>query len=226
MTPSSLFLNGIVCATLGASFVSAADLSSYRGFQFGTELSGVVQQAGMQPADAELLHQRPAKIQQLKFQPNLYRSAASTADPVSEIMFRFYNGELCRMVVLYDRYKVTGMTPEDMIQAISATYGTAERPVAEVPYHSYTAESAPVIARWEDSQYSYDLVRAEDHSSYAMVLYSKKLDALADAAIAESVRLDAEEAPQREAERVKQQAEANRVEQEKARLENKANFRP
>src|SRR5579871_1490797 len=148
MTPSRRFLNGIVCATLGTSFVSAADLSSYRGFQFGAQLSGVAQQAGMQLADAELLHQRPAKIQQLKFQPNLYRSSASTADPASEILFRFYNGELSRMVVLYDAYKVRGMTPEDMIQAISATYGTAERPVADVPYHSYSAESAPLIARW------------------------------------------------------------------------------
>jgi hypothetical protein len=226
MILSRLFLNGLVCATLGTSFVSAADLSSYRGFQFGAQLSGVVQQAGLQLADAELLHQRPAKIQQLKFQPNLYHSSASPADPVSEILFRFYNGELCRMVVLYEADKVRGMTPEDMIQAISATYGTAERPVADVPYHSYSAESAPVIARWQDSQYSYDLVRAEDHSSYAIVLYSKKLDALAQAAMAESVRLDAQEAPQREAARIEKQAEANRVDQEKARLENKANFRP
>ncbi|HTR35123.1 MAG TPA: hypothetical protein VMH80_04435 [Bryobacteraceae bacterium] len=226
MSTGSMFLNGIVCAALGASLVSAADLSSYRGFQFGAQLSAVVEQAGMQLADAELLHQRPAKIQELKFQPNLYRSSASSADPVSEIMFRFYNGELCRMVVLYDSYKVTGMTPEDMIQAISATYGTAQRPVAEVPFHSYSSESAPVIARWEDSQYSYNLVRAEDRYTYALVLYSKKLEALAQAAAAESVRLDAEEAPQREAERAKKQTEDNRVEQEKARLENKANFRP
>ncbi|HUO32166.1 MAG TPA: hypothetical protein VMU80_23305 [Bryobacteraceae bacterium] len=226
MIRASIFLNGIVCAALGASFVCAADLSSYRGFQFGAQLSAVVQQAGMKPADVEQLHQRPAKIQELKFQPNLYRSLASPADPVTEIMFRFYNGELCRMVVLYDRYKVKGMTPEDMIQAISATYGTAERPVAEVPYHSYSSESAPLIARWEDSQYSYNLVRAEDRSSYALVLYSKGMDALAQAAIVESVRLDAEEAPQREAERVQKQAEQDRVEQEKARLENKANFRP
>jgi hypothetical protein len=35
---------------------------------------------------------------------------------------RFHNGELFRIVVTYDRYKVEGMTASDMIQAISMTY--------------------------------------------------------------------------------------------------------
>jgi beta-xylosidase len=57
-------------------------------------------------------------------------------------------------------------------------------------------------------------------------MYSKRLDALARAAIAESVRLDDQEAPQRETERQKKKDEENRVRQEKARQANKAPFRP
>jgi hypothetical protein len=113
-----------------------------------------------------------------------------------------------------------------MIQAISATYGTATMPAASIIYHSNYAEMAPVLARWENSDYSYDLVRSGDRSSFAMVLYSKRLDALAQAAIVESARLDAEEAPQRELDKQKKRDEDANLVLEKARLVNKPNFRP
>ncbi len=141
-------------------------------------------------------------------------------------MLCFFNGELFRIVVTYDRYKVEGMTAEDMIEAISATYGTATRPAAEIAFHSNYAEVATVLARWEDSEYSYNLVRTGDRSSFAMVLYSKRLDALAQAAIVEAVRLDAQEAPQRELEKQKKRAEEEHLVLEKARSVNKPNFRP
>jgi len=83
-----------------------------------------------------------------------------------------------------------------------------------------------VIARWEDSEYSYNLIRAEDRSTFAMVLYSRALDARAQAGMIEAARLDALEAPQKEAERLKKQEADNQAEQEKSRLANKASFRP
>jgi hypothetical protein len=215
-----------LCTVLGMSLLAAADFSSYRGFRFGMSVSSATQQAGMKPMEAKSVHQRPALIQELDFQPNLFHSSAATQDPVSEVSLSFYNGELFRIAALYDRYKVEGMTPEDMIQAISATYGSAAKPTAEIAYHSYYAEVAPVLARWEDSEYSYNLIRADDRSSYALVLYSKRLDSLAQPAILEAVRLDALDAPQREAERAKKQEDDNRAEHEKARLLNKASFRP
>jgi hypothetical protein len=118
------------------------------------------------------------------------------------------------------------MTADDMIQALSASYGTPTKPKTEIAYHSYYAESAPVIARWEDSEYSYNLIRAEDRSTFALILYSKALDARAQTAITEAARLDALDAPQREADRLSKQAADTQVEQEKARLANKASFRP
>jgi hypothetical protein len=216
----------LVCAAFGTCLLPAADFSSYRGFRFGMNLSQAADQAGMKPAEAKVEHQRPALIQVLDFQPNLFHSAVAKDDPVSEISLSFSNSELFRMAVVYDRYKVEGMTPEDMIQALSATYGTAERPKADIVYHSYYAENAPVIARWEDAQYSYNLVRAEDRSTFAMILYSKALDARAQTAIIEGARLDALEAPQKEADRVRKQADDNQAQEEKSRLANKASFRP
>jgi hypothetical protein len=59
-----------------------------------------------------------------------------------------------------------------------------------------------------------------------MVVFSKRLDALARLAIVEAIRRDEQEAPQREVERQKKEAQENHATEEKARLANKANFRP
>ena len=123
---------------------------------------------------------------------------------------------------LCDRLLADG---SDMIQAISATYGIATRPAAQIPYHSIYREVEQVIARWEDSEYSYNLVQPGDRS-FALILYSKQMNALAEAAIGEAVRLDAREAPQREIELQKKQQEDGRLVLEKARTVNKPNFRP
>lgn len=226
MTIRGALIIPFLCAATGACLLPAADLSSYRGFHFGMDLPQAAALAEMKSTEARLEYKRPAMIQVLDFEPNLFHSAAAKGDPVSSITLSFLDGGLFRMAVVYDRYKVEGMTADDMIQALSSVYGTAARPKAEIAYHSYYAENSAVIARWEDSEYSYNLIRADDRSSFALVLYSKALDARAQIAITEAARLDALEAPQKEADRVSQQAANNQMEQEKARLANKASFRP
>ena len=62
--------------------------------------------------------------------------------------------------------------------------------------------------------------------TFRMVIASRQLEKLAQAADAEAVRLDAREAPQREVALQKKEAEDKRVADEKARLVNKAAFRP
>ena len=218
---------GILSAILGTSLLCAGDFSNYRGFQFGMNLSVAAKQAGVKPSDARLVHQRPALIQELEWQPRTpFQAVSMKADPVQEGLLRFYNGELFQIVITYDRYKVEGMTAEDMVEAISLTYGAAARPTAEIAYYSNYGEVAPVLARWEDSQYSYNLVRTGDRSSFAMVLHWKRLEALAQAAIAEAARLDAVEAPQRAIDLEKKQEAEGRLVLDKARSANMPNFRP
>jgi hypothetical protein len=214
------------CALVATPAILAADLSTYRGFQFGMSPLQAANQAGMKVTEATTVHQHPAMIQVLDFRPNLFHASTKKDDPVSGITMTFYDGELARMAVVYDRYKVDGMTADDMIQAVSAAYGTAAKPKEEIVFHSYYAESAPVLARWEDAQYSYNLIRSEDRSSFALILYSKRLDALSAAASAEAVRLEALGAPQREADLAKKAADDTLALQEKSRLSNIASFRP
>jgi len=226
-TMTAALLAGVIgSALIGTSLLCAGDLSSYRGLKLGMSLAAVAKQAGTKPADAKVVHQRPAVIQEMNWELHSALPANSKPDPVKDGLLSFYNGELFRIIVTYDRYKIEGMTAEDMIQAISATYGTASMPTAEIAYHSNYAEVAPVIARWENDEYSYDLVRTGDRASFALVLYSKRTDALAQAAIVESARMDAQEAPQREIDKQKKRDEEANLILEKARSVNKPNFRP
>jgi hypothetical protein len=209
--------------------MEAPDLSRYREFQLGMDLLAVAKQADVVPSEARVIHQRPAVIQELEWRPQASLSSSPQADPVSGVLFSFYNGELFRMVVNYDRHRTEGLTDEDMVEAISAKYGTATRPEGKIilfsSFQVYN-KSERVIARWEDSQFSFNLFRSSYQPTFGMLVYSKFLDAPARTAIVEAIRLDEQEAPQRELERQKQEDEANRAEQDTARLVNKAAFRP
>jgi hypothetical protein len=131
------------------------------------------------------------------------------------------------MVVSYDRYKTEGLTTADVVAALSARYGTATQPAVEITFSSTQVynDSEKVIARWEDSQYSFNLFRSSYQPTFGMMAFSKRLDGLARAAIVEAFRLDEQETPQREIDRQKAQDDEDRAVQEKARLVNKPNFR-
>ncbi len=214
---------------LSAPLIYAQDLSRYREFQLGMNLLAVAKQADMKPSEARVIHQRPAVIQELEWRPPRSLGSSPQADPVSEVLFSFYNGELFRMVVNYDQYRTEGLTDEDMVEAISTKYGTATRPAAKIilfsSFQVYN-DSEKVIARWEDAQYSFNLFRSSYQPTFGMLVFSKRLDALARAAIVEAIRLDEQEAPQREIERQKKQDAEDRAGQQKARVANKPNFRP
>ena len=220
---------------LSASPLYAQDFSRYREFRFGTSLPIVAKQVRMKSAEAKTTHQRPAVIHELEWQA-LYLDPNRPADSVRHILFSFYNNELFRLVVTYDRDHTEGLLAEDIIEAISARYGVATKPGAELILPStylpkdgekiITERSEKVIARWEDAQYSYNLFQPYPTAPFGLVIYAKRLDALARTAIAEAVRLDKQEASQRESERQKNIDAAVRAEQAKARRANKVPFRP
>ena len=213
---------------VSAPAMGALDLSRYRDFQFGETLPALAKQAGLALSDAKLIHERPAVMQELEWPIWLGTGSAPQTDPVKTILFSFYNGELFRIVVNYDRDETEGLTSEDMIEAISAKYGTATKPLStEIAFSSSQVynDSELIIARWEDSQYSFNLYRSTYQPTFGMIAFSKKLDALARAATAEANRLDAQTAPQREIQRQQGEDEKNRESLEKARQANKRNFR-
>lgn len=214
---------------LAAPALSTPDLSSYRGFQFGESLSAVAKRAGLEVSAAKLIHERPAVIQELEWPIWLSGDSARRTDPVKTILFSFYNGELFRIVISYDRDETAGLTTGDMIEAISAKYGTATKPArTEIAFSSAQGynDSEAVTARWQDAQYSFNLILSSyTQPTYAIIAFSRKLEAAARAATTEAIRLDAQEAPQQEIQRQNTEDKANREMLEKARQVNKQNFR-
>jgi hypothetical protein len=206
----------IIAILLSTSQVSAQDLSKYRNFSFGMTVADISKQIDQKPANAAVAHERPALIEELTWLPPQPYGSSRAAEPVDEILFSFYNGALYRMLVTYEDSATKGLTDEDMIRVVSAKYGVATRPVAVVDFPmnpSYKA-SEKVIARWEDSQYSLNLFRSYV-DTFAIVMFTKQLDAQAGISIAESVKLEQQEAPQKEAARVKKTAEDVELDRQK-----------
>jgi hypothetical protein len=149
---------------------------------------------------------------------------------VQRIVFSFYDDQLFRLVISYDRHRTDGLTDGDMIEAISQTYGVAllQSSSTNVPGlpTSLAAEFGRPIALWGDADYAVALYRSSFVSEFRVVVTSPRLDALAQTATAEAIRLDERDAPQREADRKQKEAEDTRTAREKARLANKATFKP
>jgi hypothetical protein len=212
-----------VVLLLAAPLLQGQDLSKYRHFTVGMSLARVLERTEQKVADAKIIHARPALIQELTWWPNAL-GPSSRSDAVEQILFSFYNGELYKISVTYDRGSTEGLTAPDMTKAISAKYGPPTNVVLEIDSSTneqYEVRQKP-IASWEDSQFSINLVRSSFSGDFELVIYSKRLNAEAEVALAEAVKLEKQEEPQREAER--QQKETDDL--EVARQKNQKGFRP
>jgi hypothetical protein len=128
------------------------DLSKYRNFQLGTDLPTVTKQVAASPSQTKVIHRRPALIQELEWRPQSLGFFSQTeSEPAKDVVFSFYDGELFRIVINYDRHETDGLTTDDLVDAISATYGIAEKPTvpAEAAHGRYGDEEE-VLARWQD----------------------------------------------------------------------------
>ena len=202
---------------VSASVIHAQDLSKYRNFSFGSSVASVSKQVNRQPLEAQTIHQQPALIQEFAWYPPTPFDSSRAAEPVEKVIFSFYNGALYRMLVAYDSSSTKGLTDEDMIRVVSAKYGVATRPAAKVefPMNPSYDGTAKVIARWEDSEYSLNLIRSSGSDSFALLMFDKGLDAQAAVSIAESAELERQEAPKKEVERAKKEADDLEVERQK-----------
>jgi hypothetical protein len=218
--------SALILGTLPAA-PSVGDVSRYRSFQLGSDLSTISKQAGTPVSDAKIIHRRPVLIQELQWRPNSLGPSPET-ESGKDVALRFFDGKLFQITIKYDRYDTEGLTTEDMIEAISATYGTATRLAVMTP----TAKQKPygdeeeVLAQWQDSQYRFDLIRSSYGPTFRLVGVLKELEARAEAAILKAVGLDEQEAPEREAARIASDEKASEAKLMKARMDNKPKFRP
>jgi len=220
----------ILAFPTGAMVLSAVwlsgppELSLYRGLRFDMSVSAVAQRCSISP-EPRTVDRRPELIQELMWMPP--RVEGTAGDSVQKVLFTFYNDRLARIAVSYERSRTEGLTAEDLIEAISATYGgTALSAVGTAASSSSGNVDDRILARWDDADTSITLFRSKYLSTFGLVLLSKHLDALTTIAHAEAILLDEREAPARESARQEKRSDDDRVKEEAVRRVNKAAFKP
>jgi hypothetical protein len=206
----------------------------YRNFALGSNLASVSGLTGMTASAVTTIHQRPAVLQDMKWRPARYVAGSRTAstDPVDQIVFSFYDDQLFRLVVDYRSDRTAGMTDPDIIEAISAVFGTTITRVPGVPgvrrsASEFDTESGPPIARWTGVGRAAVLYRSSSYrAAFRLIVTEPALDALAQKAAVQARRLDEQEAPQRAIAKQKKEQEDVRAAADKARAANKDAFRP
>jgi GGDEF domain-containing protein len=208
------------------------DLSRYRTFELGSAVASISTLTGVASSEIKTIHQRPALMQDLAWRPSRWVSGSSmtSTDPVDQVLFSFYNDQLFRVVVDYGHDRTEGMTDADMIEAISTTYGAPLAPTLRAAVRSPSrveTESGSLVARWGDAEHAVVLYRTSSYGRAMRLIVTKvTLDDVARKAEAQAMRLDDQEAPRREIARQKKEREDGLDASEKARVTNKAVFRP
>jgi hypothetical protein len=213
---------------LSMPLVSAQDRSRYREYQIGDDLRTIAEQSGVAPPPATIIPREPAGLQELEWRPRYFRGAARETDPVARVTFGFYNDQLFRIVVDYDRLRTEGMTEADIVGSISEIYGPpSRRMVPNTSSAEHSEQDADLlVACWDDAEYSVTLLRVPDSSAFRMIVASARLGTLAQAAGAGAVRLDLHEARKPDVPARSTEDEDGHSIQHKARLANKAAFKP
>jgi len=228
MISARAFGTGLLGLVLAAHAAQGQDAARYRDFQLGGDIASVSAVTASQASEAKTVHQRPALLQDLEWRRPYSTPGATVApDPVQQITFSFYNNQLSRLVIDYDRDRTEGLTDADLIDAVSAQYGPVAKaaPKAGVSAGNDDA-SGKLLARWSGADFAVVLYRMSYASAVRMIVTSVRLDALARTAATQADRLDEREAPQREVARQKKEAGDAKAASERARVANKAAFRP
>lgn len=222
MPRRSIFCFAVILTALPA--VRAQDLSTYRSYSLGTALPAIVKQTGQDSSSVKVLYEHPALIQEFTLWPSATAVNTRRPDAVEHIQFSFCNSELYKIHIVYDQRAIQGLTDEDILHLVSVLYGPATNLSTNAdpaPQPRYETKDR-LLASWEDSQFSIQLLRNSVANSVALTLLSKRANAQAEGAILESAKLEAAERPQKEADQRKKEAD----DLELVRQKNKKSFQP
>ena len=222
-----IFCTSIACSIvllLATPLLGGQDLSKYRTFSLGASLATVLKHTNQKLADVKVTHSRPGLMQESTWWPPSISGTPYRPDTVEQMRFSFYEGELYKISVVYDRASTEGLTAEDLVKSVTAKYGEAK--YVALAIDSPTEENQRTVAWWEDSQYSLNLARSSFTGAFELVICSKRVNDEAELALANALKLDKQEAPQREIARQKKERDDGRAAAAKARAANKSAFRP
>jgi hypothetical protein len=218
---------------MGASMPALAqEPGRYREFQLGASVAAISALTDTRVADVTLVHERPAVMQELKWMPSSFGTAGrslSRGNGLQQVTFSFYENQLYRMMVDYERSQTRGMTDRDVVNAVSTAYGPpSSSKISDEGTDARGNESVAsrLVARWNGPGYAIAVSRWAYGGAWQLVVESTPLAALARTADVRADLLDVQEGPQREAERSRREQQGKNDAEAAAREANKATFLP
>lgn len=215
---------GLLFLSLQGTALAAQDLSKYRDFSLGASLQSVLKRTDKKSADVARMPNSPDTFQEVTWWPPSLPGTSYRSDSVEQVLFNFFRGELYKISVTYDQSATQELTTKDMVSAISAKYGpptSTESEAIPSPAAGYETHEK-TVATWENSEYSLNLIHYSFTSHFGLVIYAKRANVDAEATLVEAAKAASLNAPARETERLKKQAD----DLEMTRQKNQQKFRP
>ncbi|HEY3161392.1 MAG TPA: hypothetical protein VGJ78_20640 [Vicinamibacterales bacterium] len=220
----------LLVALAASAPAAAQEEGRYRDFKLGASVAAVSALTQTRSADVTVVHERPAVMQELRWIPSSFGTAGrSHGAGLQQIVFSFYENQLYRLMIDYERSQTKGMTDRDVVDAVSAMYGQpSSSKIADGGTDTWNTESvaARVVARWNGPGYAVAVSRWAYGGAWRLVVESTPLAALARTADARALVLDVQEGPQREADRARREKQGKDDAEAAARSANKATFQP
>jgi hypothetical protein len=209
---------------------TAQESGRYRDFQLGASVTAISTLTDTRRSDVTVVHERPALMQELRWMPSSFGPASrSRGEGIELVVFGFYENQLYRLAIDYDRSATKGMTDRDMVDAISSIYGppSSSNVAAEgTDGRGAEAVASRIVARWNGPGYAVAATRWSYGGAWRLVVESTALATLAHAADTRAIALDVQQGPQQEAERARRDQQNKDDATAAARTANKAVFQP
>ena len=117
----------------------------------------------------------PALLQELDWRPSYLAHGSASLDPIRQMVFSFYDDQLYRIVIDYDRERTHGMKDADIIEAVAVTYGMPSKAAmknAPAPAQ-FVGEVGESIARWHDDAHSVILYRSPYTLQFRLIVTAR-----------------------------------------------------
>src|SRR5258705_2430934 len=134
----------------------------------------------------------------------------------------FERGALKKLLSSDERAGTGGVRAEVVLNFFWGNWAPATSIALEIDSAGQYELRQKPVASWEDSQYSFNLVRSSFSNAFQLVISSKRVAAAADMALAEVVKVDELEAPAKAVAHQKKEADAIEL----TRQKNQKSFRP
>jgi len=168
----------LLCIAFYPSLAGAQRRHDYRTYRMGDDPMSIARQIGVH-SPAAAVPGAPGPVVELRWRAQYVRQGGTpSSDPVTLLVFSFYEDQLFRVVIDYSADRTEGMTEADMVAAVSRVYGPPAKRT-DPPNAVGLRPADSVVAQWIDGERQVALLAVRGQTAFRMIVASVPLEALA-----------------------------------------------